>query len=43
MKRFLLLGLLPFSVQVAPFLTCDPYPSTGVQPSEFVVTVSLDR
>jgi hypothetical protein len=40
MKKFLLLGLLPFSVQAAPFLTCDPYPSTGLQPSEFVVTVS---
>jgi hypothetical protein len=24
----------------APFLVCDPYPATGQQPTEFVVTVS---
>ena len=24
----------------APFLVCDPYPSTAVQPTEFVVTIS---
>jgi hypothetical protein len=40
MKKFLLLGLLPFTAQAAPFLTCAPYPSTVVQPTEFVVTVS---
>lgn len=24
----------------APFLVCDPYPATGQQPAEFVVTIS---
>lgn len=27
-------------VGAAPFLVCDPYPSTAQQPTEFVVTVS---
>ena len=27
-------------VSAAPFLTCDPYPTTGAYPTEFVVTVS---
>jgi hypothetical protein len=27
-------------VAAAPFLTCDPYPTTGAYPTEFVVTVS---
>jgi hypothetical protein len=40
MKKLLLFGLLPFTVQAAPFLVCDPYPATVTQPTEFVVTVS---
>ena len=43
MKKFLLLGLLPFAAQAAPFLTCDPYPTDVAEqaiPTEFVVTVS---
>jgi uncharacterized RDD family membrane protein YckC len=32
--------LFPFAVSAAPFLTCDPYPPTGAQPTEFVVTIS---
>ncbi len=31
---------LPFiGALAAPFLTCDPYPATGPQPTEFVITV----
>lgn len=40
MKKYLLLAMLPFVANAAPFLICDPYPSTGAQPSEFVVTIS---
>lgn len=37
----LVLGmLLPVSAMASPFLVCDPYPSTAVQPTEFVVTIS---
>lgn len=39
-KLFLLAGLLPVSVLASPFLVCDPYPATGQQPTEFVVTIS---
>lgn len=28
------------AVSAAPFLTCDPYPATGQQPTEFVVTIA---
>lgn len=40
--RFLLLGLLGAApcAHPAPFLTCDPYPATGQQPTEFSVTIS---
>lgn len=40
MKRFALLALFPAAASAAPFLICDPYPSTAVQPTEFVVTIS---
>lgn len=42
MLRIVLLGglLISNSVVAAPFLVCDPYPATGQQPVEFVVTVS---
>lgn len=42
MKRLGLLALALFSggALAAPFLVCDPYPATGQQPTEFVVTVS---
>lgn len=42
MKRALAgwLFLVSGAAAAAPFLTCDPYPSTGQQPTEFVVTVS---
>lgn len=39
-KLSLLLGLLPASVLAAPFLVCDPYPATGQQPTDFIVTIS---
>lgn len=35
-----LLLLASGAVSAAPFLVCDPYPATGQQPTEFVVTVS---
>ena len=28
------------TAMAAPFLVCDPYPATGQQPTEFVVTLS---
>lgn len=34
------LMLSSVTVGASPFLTCDPYPATGQQPTEFVVTVS---
>lgn len=43
---FVLIGLVVlFAMMVryawaAPFLVCDPYPATGQQPTEFVVTIS---
>lgn len=40
MKKYLLLALLPLTANAAPFLVCTPYPSTGAQPTEFVVTIS---
>jgi hypothetical protein len=41
MKKLLaLLLLFPFAALAAPFLTCDPYPPTGAQPTEFVVTIT---
>ena len=40
MNKYLLLALLPFSANAAPFLICAPYPSTEEQPTEFVVTIS---
>lgn len=40
MNKYLLLAMLPFAANAAPFLVCDPYPSTAVQPTEFVVTIS---
>lgn len=30
----------PASVWAAPFLVCDPYPSTAPQPTEFVITLT---
>jgi len=40
MKKLLVLLLLfPFAVTAAPFLVCAPYPDTGPQPTEFVVTL----
>jgi hypothetical protein len=40
MKKWLGLFLLaPFAVSAAPYLVCAPYPSTGPQPSEFVITL----
>ncbi|MCU0806392.1 MAG: hypothetical protein MUC53_00110 [Candidatus Contendobacter sp.] len=35
-----LLLLASGAVSAAPFLVCDPYPTTGQQPTEFVVTMS---
>jgi len=35
-----LMGLVPLIAEASPFLVCDPYPSTAVQPTEFVVTIS---
>lgn len=32
--------LMPLSIQAAPFVVSDPYPSSGPQPTEFVITVS---
>lgn len=41
MKKLSLITMLfPSMALAAPFLVCDPYPSTAVQPTEFVVTVS---
>jgi hypothetical protein len=37
---FLAALLFPFAAAAAPFLTCDPYPPTGAQPTEFVVTIT---
>lgn len=37
---FLLGWLLSTNTLAAPFLVCDPYPATGQQPTEFVVTIS---
>lgn len=34
-----LTALTPTAI-AAPFLVCDPYPLTAVQPTEFVVTIS---
>jgi hypothetical protein len=34
------LFLVSGAASAAPFLTCDPYPATGQQPTEFVVTLS---
>lgn len=34
------LSMLSLDVMAAPYLTCDPYPATGQQPTEFVVTIS---
>ncbi len=34
-----LLGALCSTANAAPFLVCDPYPSSGPQPTEFLVTV----
>lgn len=36
----LALSALINSALAAPFLVCDPYPSTAVQPTEFIVTIS---
>jgi len=36
---FVLLGALCSTATAAPFLLCDPYPSSGPQPVEFLVTV----
>lgn len=32
--------LIPAPVMASPFLVCDPYPATGQQPTEFVVTIT---
>lgn len=32
--------LLPLTSLASPFLICDPYPSTGQQPTDFSVTIS---
>ena len=41
MKKLALLTiLLPGMAFASPFLTCDPYPNTGPQPTEFVVNIS---
>jgi len=40
MKKLLFLLLLfPFAVTAAPYLVCAPYPDTGPQPTEFVITL----
>lgn len=33
-------SLVSLSIQAAPFVVSDPYPSSGPQPTEFVLTVS---
>lgn len=33
-------ALMPLSIQAAPFVVSAPYPSSGPQPTEFVITVS---
>lgn len=33
-------SLMSLSIQSAPFVVSDPYPSSGPQPTEFVITVS---
>lgn len=33
-------SLVSLSIQAAPFVVSDPYPSSGPQPTEFVITVS---
>lgn len=42
MKCILIAALTTFcaTANAAPFLVCDPYPATGPQPTEFVVTIS---
>ncbi len=42
MNKYFALALLVVSgtVSAAPFLMCDPYPTTGAYPTEFVVTIS---
>jgi hypothetical protein len=39
-KLALSLLIFPGVVSAAPFLVCDPYPSTVPQPTEFVVNIS---
>ena len=43
MKRFLialaLIVLLPIMANSAPFLVCDPYPTTELQPTEFELNI----
>lgn len=36
----LLFALVPMPIYAAPFVASDPYPSSGPQPTEFVITVS---
>jgi hypothetical protein len=36
---FLAALLFPFAAAAAPFLVCAPYPDTGPQPTEFVITL----
>ena len=38
-KWFGLFLLAPFAASAAPYLVCDPYPATGPQPAEFVITL----
>lgn len=33
-------SLVSLSIQAAPFVVSDPYPSSGPQPTEFVITAS---
>lgn len=42
MKKSVFVALCALSMDViaSPYLICDPYPATGQQPTEFVVTIS---
>ena len=37
---FALMCLAPMTATSSPWLICDPYPNTVIQPTEFVVTIS---
>jgi hypothetical protein len=44
MRRMILLTVVLFFLmtllsQAAPFLVCDPYPTTGWQPTSFLITI----